>query len=72
MTVFTDHEAKQKLESVLEQARAQGEVRIVCADGREFVVRPASQNDSPLAVPGVNANISKDEIVQFVRQVRER
>ena len=72
MTVFTDHEAKQKLESVLDQARAQGEVRIVCADGREFVVRPASQKDSPLAVPGVKANLSKDDIVQAVREVRER
>jgi hypothetical protein len=72
MTVFTDREAKQKLESVLDQARAQGEVRIVCADGREFTVRPVAQNDSPLAVPGVNANISREDIVQVVRQVRER
>jgi hypothetical protein len=72
MTVSTDREAKQKLESVLDQARAQGEVRIVCADGREFIVRPASQTDSPLAVPGVDASISKDDIVEVVRQTRER
>jgi hypothetical protein len=72
MTVFTDGEAKQKLEKVLDKARSEGEVRIVCSDGREFVVRPAPPTDSPLAVPGVDTDITKEEIVDFVRQSRER
>lgn len=72
MTTFTDAEAKQHLSNVLEQARAQGEVRIKRADGVEFVVRPATH--SSLDVGGIDLHppITIEEIVQVVREGRER
>jgi hypothetical protein len=72
MTVFTDTEAQKQLSKVLDQARAQGEVRIKLADGEEFVLRPAIR--SPLDVGSVKLDppITAEEIVQFVREGRER
>jgi hypothetical protein len=72
MTIFTDAEAEQQFSKVLEQARAQGEVRIKRADGAEFIVRPAAR--SALDVGGIDLHppITLEEIVQVVREGRER
>jgi hypothetical protein len=51
MTVFTDKQAKEHLETVLEEAAARGEVRIRLGDGREFQLKAlpqASANASPI------------------------
>ena len=71
-TVFTYSEARQKLATVLEQSRTEGEVRIKRKDGQEFVIRPAEKPESPLDVEGIDLEISAEEIVGFVRQVRDR
>ena len=39
MTVFTEKQAKEQLDAVLEEAAARGEVRIRLGDGREFLLR---------------------------------
>lgn len=49
-TVYTYSEARQKLASVLERSREEGEVRIKRRDGQEFAVRPVLQESSPLEV----------------------
>jgi hypothetical protein len=72
MTVYSDAEAKQKLDALLEQACAQGEVRIKRQDGQEFVVRPASGGRSPLDVGSVPVNLSAEEIVDAVKESRRR
>ncbi len=72
MTTYTFSEARQKLSSVLEQARDQGEVLIKRKDGSLFVVKPVSSKRSPLDVSGVNVNIKAEEIVDIIREVRER
>ncbi|MFI5380409.1 MAG: type II toxin-antitoxin system Phd/YefM family antitoxin [Tepidisphaerales bacterium] len=72
MTTFTDNEARQGLEAVLRAAGKQGEVRIKTQDGREYAVRPVATAASPFDIPGVDLNLSADEIVGFVREVRER
>jgi PHD/YefM family antitoxin component YafN of YafNO toxin-antitoxin module len=72
MTTYTFSEARQKLSSVLEQARSQGEVLIKRKDGSLFVVKPVSSKRSPLDVSGVNLNIKAEEIVDIIREVRER
>ena len=72
MTTYTFSEARQKLSSVLEQARDQGEVLIKRKDGSLFVVKPVSSKRSPLDVSGVNVNIKSEEIVDIIREVRER
>lgn len=71
-TVFTYSEARQKLAAVLEQSRTEGEVRIKRKDGQEFVIRPAERPESPLDVEGIDLEMSAEEIVGFVREVRER
>ncbi len=72
MTTYTFSEARQKLASVLEQARDQGEVLIKRKDGSLFVVKPVSSKRSPLDVAGINVNIKAEEIVDIIREVRER
>lgn len=72
MTTYTFSEARQKLSSVLEQARDQGEVLIKRKDGSLFVVKPVSPKRSPLDVSGVNVNIKAEEIIDIIREVRER
>ena len=72
MTIFTDAQAKQQLEAVLDQAEAEGEVVIKRADGTEFLVRPASVARSPLDVSSVKTSLTADDIVRAVRESRER
>jgi hypothetical protein len=72
VTTFSTVEAEKQLSKLLEQARAEGEVRIKEPDGQEFVVRPL--NRSPLDVGQVKLNppLTADEIVRAVREGRER
>ena len=72
MTVFTDDQVRQQLDTVLTVARRQGEVRVRTQDGTEYSVRPVADSRSPFDVAGVDLDLSADEIVAFVREVRER
>jgi hypothetical protein len=72
MTTYTDTEAKRNLDVVLDQARQEGEIRIKRLDGQEFILRPAETTPSPLDVGRVPVRLSTDEIVQAVREGRER
>ncbi len=72
MMTYTFSEARQKLASVLEKARTEGEVLIKRRDGSVFVVKPVSKVGSPLDVDGVDLALSGKEIVNIVREVRER
>jgi len=40
-------------------------------DGEAFVVRPGASGGSPLDVPGVDAGLSRQEIVDLVRKSRQ-
>ena len=72
MQVYTYSEARQKLASVLEQAETTGKVLIRRKDGRTFALVPEKVVSSPLDVPSVNAKISTKEIVDIIREGRER
>lgn len=72
MHVYTYSEARQKLASVLEQAENTGKVLIRRKDGRTFALTPETELSSPLDVPSVKANISTQEIVDIIREGRER
>ncbi len=41
-------------------------------DESAFVIKPATKNESPLDVEGVDLNLSRDEIIDILREVRER
>jgi antitoxin Phd len=72
MQVYTYSEARQKLASVLEQAENTGKVLIRRKDGRTFALVPEKVASSPLDVPSVKAKISTKEIVDIIREGRER
>lgn len=72
MKVYTYSEARKKLASVLDEAKEKGEIRIKRRDGSEFVVRPLETGRSPLDVAGVESTVSRDEIVEAVRESRRR
>jgi hypothetical protein len=72
MKVYTYSEARQKLSDVLDRAKVEGEVRIKRRDGGEFVVRPAQRRGSPLDVEGVDTDVTAEDIVDVVRELRER
>lgn len=72
MKVYTYSEARQRLASVLDEARKGGEVRIKRRDGAEFIVTPVQTAGSPLDVEGANLDWSREEIVAAIREGRER
>ena len=72
MKIYTYSEARQKLALVLEQAENTGKVLIRRKDGRTFALVPEKSAASPLEVPSKKAKITTQEIVDIVRQGRER
>jgi antitoxin Phd len=72
MQVYTYSEARQKLSFVLEQAENTGKVLIRRKDGRTFALVPERNAASPLDVPSIKAKITTQEIVDIIREGRER
>jgi antitoxin Phd len=72
MQVYTYSEARQNLAQVLEQAESSGKVVIRRKDGRTFALIPEKTLSSPLDVPSVQVDISTQEIVDIIREGRER
>jgi prevent-host-death family protein len=70
MRVYTYSEARQRLASVLDQARREGQVEIRRRDGQVFVVQPARRTASPLDVPAVKAALRRGELAALVREGR--
>lgn len=72
MQVYTYSEARQKLSVVLEQAENTGKVLIRKKDGRTFALIPEKLATSPLDVPTIKANVMTKELVDIIREGRER
>lgn len=72
MQVFTYSEARQKLAMVLDQAENSGKVLIRRKDGRTFALVPEKVVFSPLDVPSIKAKITTQEVVDIIREGRER
>ena len=72
MKTYTYSEARQNLAALLEEATRSGEVRIRRRDGRSFAIRPAKPKRSPLDVDGIETDLSGEEIVAVVREMRRR
>jgi len=72
MQVFTYSEARQKLAMILDQAENTGKVLIRRKDGRTFALVPEEVVSSPLDVPSIKAKITTQEIVDIIREGRER
>jgi hypothetical protein len=72
MQVYTYSEARQKLAMILDQAENSGKVLIRRKDGRTFALVPEKVVSSPLDVPSIKAKITTQEIVDIIREGRER
>lgn len=72
MQVYTYSEARQKLAFVLEQAKNTGKVLIKRKDGQIFALIPEEKVVSPLDVPSIDVKITSNEIVDIIREGRER
>ena len=72
MTVCTYREAQNDLLKVLQQALAEGEVRILGEGDRAFILRPDVSSRSPFDVPGMDLGVTTSEIVDCIREARAR
>ena len=72
MQIYTYAEARQKLAIVFDQAESSGKVLIRRKDGRIFALTPENIAASPLDVSTIKAKISTKEIVDCIREGRER
>jgi len=70
MKVYSYSQARQQLAAVLDCAEQDGQVKITHRDGRSFVLQPEPSSHSPLAVKGVDLNLSSAEIVRYVSKGR--
>ena len=68
----TYSETQENLSVLLERAREEGEVRIKRTDGEVFILKPESRKRSALDVAGIDLGVSTKEIVEFIREGRER
>ncbi|MGC2238404.1 MAG: hypothetical protein WA584_19775 [Pyrinomonadaceae bacterium] len=65
-------ETQENLSILLERASEEGEVRIKRADGQIFVLKPEKPKRSAFDVAGIDLDIATEEIVELVREGRER
>ena len=72
MREYSFTEARQHFASLLEEAKKEGVVCIKKRDGEAFYIRPVKKKKSPLDVEGVDLGVTSSEIIDAVREGRER
>lgn len=72
MQVYTYSEARQNLALLLEKAKTEGAILIKRKDGTIFELRTRVMKKSPLNVKGVELDLNKNEIIEIIKEVRER
>lgn len=72
MKHYTYSEARQNLAELLDSAKRDGKVRIKRRDGSEFELVPITQKGSVLDVKGIDIDISREEILSVIKEIRER
>ena len=73
MKVYTYSEAREKLATILEESKTE-EVVIRRRKGDMYIITPKSGRPlrSPFNVPGLRKRISRQEILEAIRESRER
>jgi antitoxin Phd len=70
MKEYTYSEARQRLADLLELAQREGGVRIRRRDGSVFLISQVVDTRSPLDVPAVDLRMTRDEIIDIIREGR--
>ncbi len=73
MKVYTYSEAREKLASILEESKTE-EVVIRRRKGDTYAIVPQSPRPrrSPFDVPGLSKHITREQIIEAIRESRER
>ena len=72
MKIYTYSQARQKLADILEESKTE-EVIIRRRKGDMFSIIPQSQGRrSPFDVPGLRKGITREEILEAIRESRDR
>jgi len=73
MKIYTYSEAREKLATILEESKTE-EVIIRRRKGDMFAIvpRPGRARRSPFDVPGLGQRVSRQEILEAIRESRER
>ncbi len=72
MTTYTYSEARQNFAAVLDKAKKEGKVLIKKRDGSSFILSPLPLAESPLNVKGINIDLTSQEIIDVLKEVRRR
>ncbi len=72
MTTYTYSEARQNFAAVLDKAKKEGKVLIKKRDGSSFILSPLPVAESPLNVKGINIDLTSQEILDVLKEVRRR
>nr|VFJ75757.1 MAG: Antitoxin Phd_YefM, type II toxin-antitoxin system [Candidatus Kentron sp. FW] len=72
MKEYNFTQARQHFAAILEAAKREGVVCIKKRNGEAFFVKPAMSKKSPFDIEGVDLGLGSDEIVDIVREGRER
>ena len=72
MRTYSYTEVRQNLASVLDEANKEGVVQINRRDGQSFLLKPIPITGSPLDIKGIDTDISTTEIIEIIREGRER
>lgn len=70
MKIYSEEEAARMLPRILDQVLEEGGLRIRRADGSLIDLRPCAV--SPLDVPAPATDVTRDEIVAWIRSNRRR
>ena len=72
MSVYTDADARQQFEHLLDEAKDKKEVMIQRPNGDLFLLRLVTSNELKQSLPNLGIRLSRQEVVEYVREVRER
>jgi len=72
MDVYKYSQARQNLALLLEKAVKDGAVAIRRKDGKLFVLKEMKKKSSLLDVKGIDSRVTTAEIIEIIREGRER
>ena len=72
MSIYNYGEASPQLNQLLDEAKAKHEVIIQRPNGDVFLLRLVTKNELRDSLPQLGVNLSRQEIMEYIREVRER